>query len=484
MSTLRPIVHREAYTRGVERELNAFFREAIFAPLFLVLRDAGVPTRAADQAIPFDEFGRVNADDWVEFPPEWGSLGLSRSQMPQIPAESRGALVNFLEARGIASSEEQMLPTDLRPTQSGYHAEKVEKARAHAGGDRALLVSADGYILDGHHQWVAARLDRPDEPIRVIRFDDSIERLVRIARLLPSSFRANAAASALETALRSGKVQYSDGVFSGRFSSAITKELRELGATFDAGAGTFRLADSRIPTSLRGLLADSTAASLAVTAGVLEVLAATESNLATAASAGAPSIDLAGVLDAIVTDMGKQFVATTQSMGPKDVRLAPTIDTATRAAIDERVTRNLDLAIKGFAKERIPELRARVEENAFKFGGRTDRLAKIIEAEFGVSKRKAEFLADQETGLLVSEYRATKYRQMGIEEYIWSTSQDTRVRQSHRVLNGKRFRFDVGANVSPPGKPARFCNPGQDYRCRCVPRPVVNLAKILKEEAA
>lgn len=478
---LRPIVHRDAYTRGVAREISAVLRDTIFAPLFFLLRDAGVPLIAADQAIGLDEFGRENSDDWVEFPPEWGSLGLARKDIPQIPAESRGALVNFLEARGVATAEEWMLPTDLRPTQSGYHAAKVEKAREHAGADRALLVSSDGFILDGHHQWAAARLDRPDQPLRVLRFDESIMRLVRAARLLPSSFRANATTSALEAALRSGKIHYSDGVFAGDFSSATTKELRELGASFDGAAGTFRLGDSLVPNALRGVLAQSAAASLAVTAGVLEVLAEIERNIGATGEVG---VDLTRVLDAIVNDLGKQFVATTQSMGPKDVRLAPTIDTATRAAIDERVTKNLDLSITNFAKERIPELRARVEENAFRFGGRTDRLAKIIEAEFGVSKRKAEFLADQETGLLVSEYRATKYRQMGIEEYIWSTSGDNRVRQSHRVLNGKKFSFAVGANVSPAGKPARFCNPGQDYRCRCVPRPVVNLAKILEEEAA
>lgn len=480
--TLNPIEHRESYTRAVERELNAWFADVIFAPLGLILTEHNIPLSRQWQAIKFDEFGRANSADWQEYPAEWDSLGLSREQMPQIPAESRGALMGFLEARGITGREEWTRPDELRPSQSGYYVSKVEKAREPMKRiDRALLISSDGYILDGHHQWTAARMDAPDTPVRIYRFDETIHRLIRIARLLPSSFRSNATTSALETALRENRIQYSDGVFSGNFSAATTKELRELGATFDQSAGTFRLAESRVPLALRGVLADSAATAAGITSLVLGTLAEMEKNIGAAGSVG---LDLNRILTAIENDLGKQFLATTHGMGPKDVGLAPTLDTATRAAIDEGFTRNLDLAITNFSRERIPELRRRVEENAFQFGGRTDRLAKIIEAEFGVTKRKAEFLADQETGLLVSKYRETKYREMGIDEYFWSTSKDNRVRPSHARLQGKRFSFAVGANVAEPGKPARYCNPGQDYRCRCVPRPVINLAKILKEEAA
>ena len=56
----------------------------------------------------------------------------------------------------------------------------------------------------------------------------------------------------------------------------------------------------------------------------------------------------------------------------------------------------------------------------------------------------------------------------GIEEYIWSTTGDERVRDSHRELNGKKFRWDT----PPENSDGRACHPGEDYQCRCIGRPV------------
>lgn len=341
MTTLQPIAHKDAYTRAVAREINAWFAEAVFAPLQIVLRDRGVRLDPKYEAIEYDEAGR-----------------------------------------------------------------------------------------------------------------------------------ANAAASALTAALQAGTVQYADGVFSGKFSAAITRELREIGARFDAGAKTFRIAEEAIPLELRGVLAKAAEEAKETTAGVLDVLRQMQDNLASAP----PKLALERILTAIEGDLGRQLLETTASLKPEEIGLKPEIDDGTRAALDEGFTRNLELAIKDFAAERIPELRRRVEENALEFGGRTDRLAKIIEAEFGVTRRKAEFLADQETGLLVSKYRAAKYEKIGIREYIWSTSRDSRVRPSHRALEGKKFSFDAPPVVD--AATGRRCNPGEDYRCRCVPRPVINLAEL------
>lgn len=472
-ATLAPIEHRDAYNVPAQRELTAWLREAIFAPLFAVLSSNDVPVDPRWQAIRFDEFGRDNATDWVEFPPEWGSLGLDRDEMPQIPAESRGALVSFLAARGVSSGTHYLRPDELKPTQSGYHADKVARAREHAGEDRAILASVDGYILDGHHQWTAARLDRPDVAMRVTVFTAPINILLRLARQLPSSFRSNTS-SALIDALDAGRVHYAEGVFYGKFSSSITKELRDLGAKFDAKTKTFRIVETALPADLRGVLATSAQKGREVTTQLLDVLKQAEENLALA-NVG---LKLEQAVGAIIDNMGTQLADSMLTLTPESIGIVPKIDPGVRNVIAEEYTNNLDLSIKGFAKERIPELRKRVEENALVHGGRTDRLAKIIEAEFGVSKRKAEFLADQETGLLCAKYREAKYRELGIAEYFWSTSRDRRARETHRALQGKRCSFAVGANVAPPGKPARYCNPGQDYRCRCVPRPIVNLAEI------
>lgn len=313
-----------------------------------------------------------------------------------------------------------------------------------------------------------------DPARQAIRFDEFGRKVE------PIDYRHNAAASAVADALESGRIHYADGVFSGKFSAAISRELREYGATFNPTAKTFSLPLSKVPETLRPAIAEAASKSAAVSKSVLETLAEAERNLGVAAA----GIRVTKACDAILADLGKQLISSTGSIAPEKIGLQPQISDRVREELRNGYTDNLDLGIQKFARERIPELRARVEQNAFEFGGRTDRLAKIIEAEFGVSKRKAEFLADQETGLLVSKYRRAKYEAAGISEYIWSTSRDNRVRETHRALDGKRFAFATGANVSEPGTPARYCNPGEDWRCRCVPRPIVDLEKIAREAEA
>lgn len=126
--------------------------------------------------------------NWTAFAPESGSLNIPREQLPQIQAEHRGALVNFLAARGITHETAEVPADSLKPTQGEFSPRKVQQAREYQGGDRSILVSSDGYVLDGHHQWLA-RLDN-GEPVKVIRLDAPIQDLLRLAHQFPSSTTA------------------------------------------------------------------------------------------------------------------------------------------------------------------------------------------------------------------------------------------------------------------------------------------------------
>lgn len=126
--------------------------------------------------------------NWTAFAPESGSLNIPREQLPQIQAEHRGALVNFLAARGIAHESAEVPADSLKPTQGEFSPRKVQQAREYQGGDRSILVSSDGYVLDGHHQWLA-KLDN-GEPVKVIRLDAPIQDLLRLAHQFPSSTTA------------------------------------------------------------------------------------------------------------------------------------------------------------------------------------------------------------------------------------------------------------------------------------------------------
>ncbi|WP_398493364.1 PLxRFG domain-containing protein [Variovorax sp.] len=147
-----------------------------------------VPTARPEPREPLPaakQSGRLADGEWATFAADSGTKGVPRAQMPQIRAEHRGAMVNFMNARGIAHAEETVPADSLKPTQAEFSPERVQRASEFTGGDRAILVSSDGHVLDGHHQWLAAR--EKGEDVRTIRLDAPIDQLLEVAREFPSS---------------------------------------------------------------------------------------------------------------------------------------------------------------------------------------------------------------------------------------------------------------------------------------------------------
>lgn len=149
-----------------------------------------------DQATTHDLAGDQIDKEWTAFSPESQSLGIPRAEMPQVKAEHRGALTQFLKAKDITSTEEEVLPGTLKPTQAEFSQAKVDKARGFTGGDRAILVSQDGHVIDGHHQWMAKLTDEPNKPMRVIRLDAPIKDLLAAVKEFPSAETAGGATAA------------------------------------------------------------------------------------------------------------------------------------------------------------------------------------------------------------------------------------------------------------------------------------------------
>lgn len=71
---------------------------------------------------------------------------------------------------------------------------------------------------------------------------------------------------------------------------------------------------------------------------------------------------------------------------------------------------------------------------------------------------------------------STKIRQqkVGIEQAVWSTSKDERVRDAHAWRDGKTYDLDEGLYSSKDGK---WLYPGTDYLCRCTGRPIIPMTK-------
>lgn len=158
--------------------------------------EPGTPGGAAD---PAQRAAAGNADiagdrvggEWVAFGPSSGTLGVPRAQMPQVDAAHRGALVNYLKGQGITSEQAEVPANSLKPTQAEFSEAKVRKASKRTGGDRAILVSSDGYVVDGHHQWLAKRQD--GQPVKVLQLQAPISQLLPLVGDFPSARTAEGA---------------------------------------------------------------------------------------------------------------------------------------------------------------------------------------------------------------------------------------------------------------------------------------------------
>lgn len=132
---------------------------------------------------------RLEASDksltWREFPKGSGSLGIPRAEMPQIYSGNRSALVGFLKKRGISTAKDTVDADTLSPTQRDFSPEKVKASEEFKGGSRSILVSSDGHVVDGHHQWLAAL--NKGEKIPVLRLGAPIVRLLNLAHQMPST---------------------------------------------------------------------------------------------------------------------------------------------------------------------------------------------------------------------------------------------------------------------------------------------------------
>lgn len=130
--------------------------------------------------------------------------------------------------------------------------------------------------------------------------------------------------------------------------------------------------------------------------------------------------------------------------------------------------------IQTIPEEALDRMREIVYQG-FTDGRTTTSMIKEMQRAYGISRRRAELIARDQTAKLNGQIQQAQQQDAGIQEYIWYTTGDNRVRSSHAALNGKKFSW----NNPPDVGHGRRCHPGEDYQCRCIGRPVFN-SKTLK----
>lgn len=142
-----------------------------------------------------------------------------------------------------------------------------------------------------------------------------------------------------------------------------------------------------------------------------------------------------------------------QHIEPNDLRLGAEIQKARDANV--QYMRN---AARTYADDV-----AEIMNDPATWGKRVEDIAKDIQERSGVSESKAELIARDQTLKLNGAINKTRQENAGVTKYIWNTSHDERVRESHRELDGQTFSW------SDPPEPG---HPGEDIQCRCIAIPI------------
>lgn len=132
-----------------------------------------------------------------------------------------------------------------------------------------------------------------------------------------------------------------------------------------------------------------------------------------------------------------------------------------RSETDKFVKTNVDL-ITSIPEKHFEEIRGIVAD-AWQKGTNVDVLTKKFQERFGVSQWRARLIARDQVSKLNGQLNMLRQTDQGITHYVWRTSLDERVRETHKSKEGERFAW-----AEPPDDTG---HPGNDYQCRCTAEP-------------
>ncbi len=269
----------------------------------------------------------------------------------------------------------------------------------------------------------------------------------------------------LVTALLKGHIKYEKGLFfsNKKIPNTLAKELEKLGGKWSKTAKGYRISGKKLPVDVMQAIAQVNIHNREKIDKIQQYLDSAQENAQY-------------IIDKISFDTPVQGIVKNLDMQLKkslsEIQVIPPAMTESQVKeISKNYTNNLNYYIQKWTGSEIIKLREKLQPYVME-GYRASSLEGMIAKEKGISKKKAKFLARQETKLLVSEYRKNRFQQMGVTRYIWRTVLDGRERPLHKEHNGKIFSWS-----NPPiidDRTGERGNPGEAYNCRCIAIPVLD----------
>ncbi len=117
--------------------------------------------------LSFSEFARLK--DLLAHA-TFNSLGVERKDMPQITHDKLHKFQDYIWGNHIPWVEQSLDPNILKPIQKDFDIMKIRDMIV-SNTSGTIFVSKDGYVLDGHHRWLAAKFSGAPVMCRVLQSD-------------------------------------------------------------------------------------------------------------------------------------------------------------------------------------------------------------------------------------------------------------------------------------------------------------------------
>jgi hypothetical protein len=113
--------------------------------------------------------------------PKNKDLGFKRKEMPQVEGKNVPKFLDFLKSNGVKYKEKLVDSKTLRPTQNQFNKDKIQSMIdiIDTKKQNPIMVSKDGYVIDGHHRWLAHyNLDRKMSVIEIdLNINDALDKM-------------------------------------------------------------------------------------------------------------------------------------------------------------------------------------------------------------------------------------------------------------------------------------------------------------------
>ena len=286
-----------------------------------------------------------------------------------------------------------------------------------------------------------------------------------LSKLIPATAKAKNEDNPIIEALDKGLIFYENGGFKLRekIPNRISQALIKLGARFDRWEKSYKIAIEDLPKEIWESIKLSIQKAQQKLSQINQFLQYVEMNLDQIIETMLFHDEIITVLD----DVGNKIQKNVQHVNILDFDFTQ----EQKEEIARNYTSNMQFYIKDWAAKKIPEMRRKVAQ-AVVDGYREIDVQKMLETEYGIAERKAKFLAQNETSIMLAQIKKVHYSAMGFDSFMWHTILDARERPLHRMLNGKIFRFD-----DPPVIDERTGQkglPGETYNCRCDLTPIMS----------